>query len=84
MIVIKIIIITGIMCSFISVYAQENKSNIRTYKAGLKTTAGIWSGVTMHNLLLIAGASNPVGLIGGTLFGAYMYKKEEDILNSEN
>lgn len=65
------------------VYYFEN-SEPKKRKAGLKTTAGIWSGVTMHNLLLIAGASNPVGLIGGTLFGAYMYKKEEDILNSEN
>src|SRR5690606_35913278 len=42
-------------------------------KAGLKATAGVWNGVAMNNLLLIAGASNPLSLLGGALFGAFMY-----------
>lgn len=52
-------------------------------KSGLKATAGVWNGVAMNNLLLIAGASNPVSLIGGALFGAFMYQQQAQILEKE-
>lgn len=63
-------------------YFDHQPSGIR--KAGLKTTAGIWSGITLNNLLLIAGASNPVGIVGGILFGAYMYNREGRKLEKES
>ncbi|WP_159913691.1 hypothetical protein [Pantoea sp. 18069] len=64
------------------VYYFDNQSPaIR--KSGLKTTAGVWSGITMNNLLLIAGSSNPVSLVGGGLFGAYMYHREGMVLEKE-
>lgn len=62
-------------------YLENQKPEVR--KAGLKTTAGIWSGVTMNNLLLIAGSTNPVSLVGGALFGAYMYHREGMTLEKE-
>ncbi|MNL87296.1 hypothetical protein D3C87_2163870 [compost metagenome] len=37
----------------------------------------------MSNVLLIAGASNPLGLVGGALFGAYMYHREGIALKKE-
>lgn len=55
-------------------YFEHQKPEVR--KAGLKTAAGVWSGFTMNNLLLIAGSTNPVSLVGGALFGAYMYHRE--------
>ncbi len=62
-------------------YFDNQKPEVR--KMGLKTTAGIWSGVTMNNLLLIAGSTNPVSLVGGALFGAYMYHREGMALEKE-
>lgn len=62
-------------------YFENQKPEVR--KMGLKTTAGIWSGVTMNNLLLIAGSTNPVSLVGGALFGAYMYHREGMALEKE-
>ena len=55
-------------------YFDHQPKKIR--EAGLKATAGVWSGVTMNNLLLIAGATNPISLVGGLAFGAYMYHRE--------
>lgn len=52
-------------------------------KSGLKATAGVWNGVAMNNLLLIAGASNPLSLLGGALFGAFMYHQQSQILDKE-
>jgi len=52
-------------------------------KSGLKTTAGVWNGVALNNLLLIAGATNPISLVGGALFGAYMYHREGLKLDQE-
>ena len=52
-------------------------------KSGLKTTAGVWNGVALNNLLLIAGATNPISLVGGALFGAYMYHREGLKLDKE-
>lgn len=62
-------------------YFDHQPKKIR--EAGLKATAGVWSGVTMNNLLLIAGASNPISLVGGALFGAYMYHREALALQKE-
>lgn len=62
-------------------YFDNQESKLR--KTGLKASAGVWSGVTMNNLLLIAGSSNPVGLVGGALFGAYMYHREGISLEKE-
>ena len=62
-------------------YFDHQPKKIR--EAGLKATAGVWSGVTMNNVLLIAGATNPVSLIGGALFGAYMYHREGQVLANE-
>lgn len=62
-------------------YFDHQPKKIR--EAGLKATAGVWSGVSMSNLLLIAGASNPIGLVGGALFGAYMYHREGIALAKE-
>lgn len=62
-------------------YFDNQKPEVR--KMGLKTTAGVWSGVTMNNLLLITGSTNPVGLVGGALFGAYMYHREGMALDKE-
>ena len=62
-------------------YFENQKPEVR--KVGLKTTAGVWSGVTMNNLLLIAGSTNPVSLVGGALFGAYMYHREGMTLEKE-
>ncbi len=53
-------------------------------KSGLKTSAGIWGGISMNNLLLIAGSSNPVSVVGGALFGAYMYYLEGMVLEKED
>lgn len=63
-------------------YFDNQKPEVR--KMGLKTSAGIWSGVTMNNLLLIAGSTNPVSLVGGALFGAYMYHREGIALEKES
>ncbi|MET1115652.1 MAG: hypothetical protein ABWY08_11975 [Comamonas sp.] len=62
-------------------YFEQQTPEIR--KSGLKTTAGVWNGVAMNNILLVAGASNPVSLLGGALFGAYMYHQEALILEKE-
>lgn len=62
-------------------YFDHQPKKVR--EAGLKATAGVWSGVTMNNVLLIAGATNPVSLIGGALFGAYMYHREGEVLAKE-
>ncbi|WP_332535332.1 hypothetical protein [Comamonas sp.] len=63
-------------------YFDNQKPEVR--KMGLKTSAGVWSGVTMNNLLLIAGSTNPVSLVGGALFGAYMYYREGIALDKES
>lgn len=62
-------------------YLDQQKPEVR--KAGLKTTAGVWGGFTMNNLLLIAGSTNPLSLVGGALFGAYMYHREGISLEKE-
>ncbi|MNY51820.1 hypothetical protein D3C86_1874420 [compost metagenome] len=62
-------------------YLDQQPKEIR--EAGLKATAGVWGGITMSNVLLIAGASNPLGLVGGALFGAYMYHREGIALKKE-
>lgn len=62
-------------------YFDNQKPEVR--KMGLKTSAGVWSGVTMNNLLLIAGSTNPVSLVGGALFGAYMYYRQGMALEKE-
>ncbi|MFC7205967.1 hypothetical protein [Comamonas endophytica] len=62
-------------------YFDHQKPAIR--KSGLKATAGVWNGVAMNNLLLIAGASNPISLIGGALFGVFMYQRQGQILEKE-
>lgn len=59
-------------------YLEQQPAEIR--KAGLKSTAGIFNGLTANNLLLLAGASNPVALIGGALFGIFMYDQESRVL----
>lgn len=63
-------------------YFDNQESELR--KTGLKASAGVWSGVTMNNLLLIAGSSNPLSLVGGALFGAYMYHREGVTLDKED
>jgi hypothetical protein len=63
-------------------YFDHQESELR--KTGLKASAGVWSGVTMNNLLLIAGSSNPLSLVGGALFGAYMYHREGVTLEKED
>lgn len=63
-------------------YFDNQKPEVR--KMGLKASAGVWSGVTMNNLLLIAGSTNPVSLVGGALFGAYMYYREGMALEKES
>lgn len=63
-------------------YFDNQESELR--KTGLKASAGVWSGVTMNNLLLIAGSSNPLSLLGGALFGAYMYHREGVTLDKED
>ncbi|MEG1767769.1 MAG: hypothetical protein RR311_04865 [Comamonas sp.] len=65
----------------ITYYFDRQPKKIR--ESGLKVTAGVWSGVTMNNLLLIAGSSNPLSLVGGVLFGAYMYHRESLALEKE-
>lgn len=65
----------------ITYYFDHQPQKIRA--SGLKVTAGVWSGVTMNNLLLIAGSSNPVSLVGGILFGAYMYHQQSLVLANE-
>lgn len=65
----------------ITYYFDHQPPKIR--ESGLKVTAGVWSGVTMNNLLLIAGSSNPVSLVGGILFGAYMYHQQSNVLARE-
>lgn len=65
----------------ITYYFDRQPKKIR--ESGLKMTAGVWSGVTMNNLLLIAGSSNPLSLVGGVLFGAYMYHRENIALEKE-
>ncbi len=62
-------------------YFDHQEPKIR--KSGLKAAAGVWSGLTMNNILLIAGSSNPVSIIGGILFGAYMYHREGLVLEKE-
>ena len=62
-------------------YLDQQNPQVR--KAGLKTAAGVWSGFSMSNLLLIAGSTNPLGLVGGALFGAYMYHREGISLEKE-
>lgn len=62
-------------------YFEQQRPPVR--EAGLKVTAGLWSGLTMSNLLLIAGSVNPVGIVGGVLFGAYMYHREGQILEKQ-
>lgn len=49
----------------------------------MKITAGLWNGVIVNNLLVAAGATNPVSIIAGIAYGAYMYQKEHDILEQE-
>lgn len=62
-------------------YLDRQPPEVR--KSGLKTAAGIWSGFTMNNLLLIAGSTNPLSLVGGAVFGAYMYHREGVALEKE-
>lgn len=62
-------------------YLDQQKPQVRT--EGLKAAAGVWSGFTMNNLLLIAGSTNPISLVGGALFGAYMYHREGISLERE-
>lgn len=62
-------------------YFENQKPQVRT--AGLKTAAGVWGGFTMNNLLLIAGSTNPVSLVGGALFGAYMFHRQGITLDKE-
>lgn len=62
-------------------YANNQPEHIK--KPILKMTAGLWSGVSMNNLLLILGTSNPVSIMGGIVFGVYMYHKESKILERE-
>lgn len=62
-------------------YANSQPERIR--KPVLKMTAGLWSGVSMNNLLLILGTSNPVSIVGGIAFGIYMYHKESQILENK-
>lgn len=60
---------------------DQQRQDIR--KPGLKITAGLWNGVIVNNLLVAAGATNPVSVIAGIAYGAYMYQKEHDILEQE-
>lgn len=62
-------------------YLDHQEPTLR--KSGLKTVAGFWNGVTMNNILLIAGSSSPVSIVGGALFGAYMYHREGLVLEKE-
>lgn len=60
---------------------DQQKPEIR--KPGLKIAAGLWNGVVANNLLIAAGATNPVGIAAGVAYGIYMYHKEGDILEQE-
>lgn len=63
-------------------YFDQQPPELR--KSGLKATAGVWNGVALNNILLIAGASNPLSIVGGALFGAYMYHREGQVLEKEH
>lgn len=62
-------------------FLDQQEPGIR--KPGLKAMAGLWNGVTMSNLLLAAGASNPVGMIAGVAYGVYMYHVQHNVLEEE-
>lgn len=51
--------------------------------SGLKKLAGAWGGVSINNLLVIAGASTPVSLIGGVIAGIGAYYYQEKLLKEE-
>ena len=60
---------------------DQQKPEIR--KPGLKIAAGLFNGVTINNLFLAAGATNPVSIVGGIAYGIYAYHKEAEILEQE-
>lgn len=62
-------------------YADRQPHHIR--KPALKLFSGLWNGVTVSNVLVAAGATNPIALAGGATFGYLMYKQEEKILEAE-
>ena len=65
----------------ITYYIDKQPEPVRNQ--GLKMMAGLWGGVNVNNLLVIAGASNPVSLIGGVLAGIGAYYYEEKLLEEE-
>lgn len=64
------------------IYALDQQPQ-HVRKPALKMTAGLWNGVIANNLLVAAGASNPVSILAGVAYGIYMYNREHDILERE-
>lgn len=62
-------------------YLDKQRPAIR--ENGLKLNSGLWAGVSINNLLVIAGVANPVALAGGFLGGIGAYYYEESLLNKE-
>ncbi|KAF1020461.1 MAG: hypothetical protein GAK30_02503 [Paracidovorax wautersii] len=63
-------------------YADQQPPETR--KPILKATSGFWTLGAVNNLLLIAGASNPVSLASGIVAGIYAYYAEGRILEEED
>lgn len=61
---------------------QSPKEKAKTFSA----FSGLFTGVTVNNLLILASASNPVAIVGGIIAGVFMYNhnidKLKDVKNS--
>jgi hypothetical protein len=62
-------------------YLDKQPAPIR--EKGLKLNSGLWAGVSVSNLLVIAGATNPLALAGGVIGGVGAYYYEENLLENE-
>ena len=63
-------------------YANQQEEGNRNFF--LKIMAGAWGGASVNNLLVIAGATNPVSLLGGFIFGVGAYHYQDKLLAQES
>lgn len=62
-------------------YADGQPDEIRA--PVLKMAAGAWSGISVSNLIIAAGATTPIGLVVGLAAGTAAYLYEDKVLQAE-
>ena len=62
-------------------WIDKQPDNIRDF--GLKFASGFWGGASINNLLIFAGMSNPVSIVGGVVGGILLYNHEASLLRKE-